>query len=79
MNRCAIDCADNSLAPKAVAWLRAFLPDIDVAVIDGQVHLESSRRGEADLRLAWHAALSNERLLQKGASQRAAIMADLVQ
>lgn len=58
-------------------WIRSFHPEVTVAIEGRSVRLASKDRDEAGLRLVWLTTLANERLLAKGAVQRAAIFAKL--
>jgi hypothetical protein len=67
----------SAVSSRAVEWLRAFHPIVDVS-FDGEVlRLDSSVHSQAGLRLIWQSAFANETLLARGAARRAAVLDDL--
>jgi hypothetical protein len=75
---CAVMSADLPAAQRAAAWARRFHPDVTVTLDAGAARLSSDERGEDALRLIWQCSLLNEKLLDRGAGRRAAVLEALV-
>jgi hypothetical protein len=69
----------DSAAVRTTHWISTFYPDVAVGLEDRSVRLESDDHDEARLRLIWLTSLANERLLARGATERTAVFAALVQ
>lgn len=69
----------DAAAARTIDWMSTFYPDVEVRVKDSSLRLESDDHDEARLRLIWLTSLANERLLARGAIQRSAVFAKLVQ
>lgn len=73
-----LDPGQFAVAREATAWVRAFYPDITVALDRSTVQLASQMCDKGELRLIWQSALANEILLGHGASRRAAVLDTLL-
>lgn len=68
----AIDAATREVAASAAQWLRGFMPQVQVALDDAGIRLESDHHNQAALAAIWAAALANEVSHQRSQTQRAA-------
>jgi hypothetical protein len=75
---CEVALESEALATRAAEWAPAFYPDLEISLEAGRVTVASDSRSEGELRLIWRSALANEKLLLRGAAQRAAVLAALV-
>ena len=77
--RCPLRPDFLPLAGTTADWVQSFYPDVGVS-IEGDVAIVSSeRRPAGELALIWTSGLVNERLLERGRGDRAAVLARLVE
>jgi hypothetical protein len=75
---CAVSPEDLPAAQRAAAWAGRFHPDVTVTLAAGAARLSANGRSAAALRLIWQSSLLNEKLLDRGAGRRAAMLEALV-
>lgn len=68
------DCSVDDV----LAWLRVNNPDIETAVVEGAVRLQSPGYSQASLRLIWKATCLNERLQGRCEQDRVDTLARLL-